>query len=504
MPKMITSKQMAIYMKNKKTDLTQPVAAAKAGISERTGRRIDRGEHGLQKNTKRKWRTRKDPFEEVWNEEIVPSLENGVYEATFILEELQKKYPGKYKNSTLRSLQRKIKKWRALFGKDKEVMFRQVHEPGKLGISDFTRPKEIRVTVKGESFEHIYYHFRLPYSGYNYMQVFIGSGEAYEAFAEGLCGALCDLGGIPETHRTDSLSASFKNLNKDATEDITDRYRALSQHYGMQATRNNPGKGHENGAVESSHHHIKNRIEQSLIVRGNSDFSSLQEYREFIREVTKQHNKHNTKNFEAERACLLPLPTTKAVDYTERVVVVSSSSTVDIKRVTYSVPSRLIGERLHVRLYNDRCECYLGMTHVITLTRSLFPASGQRGRQIDYRHIIECLVRKPGAFRGSKLREAILPNENYRRIYEHAKNTMSYKDADKFIVGALYLAKTQDCENDLAHAIIKLIEAGMLLLLSELQDRFNKNKPVTAATYVSQHNLNSYNEFIPNFQGAQQ
>ena len=501
---MIKKQQLELYMQNRKNGSTQLIAAAKAGLSERTAQRIDRKEQGLQKGIIRYWRTRKDPFEEVWNEEIVPSLEDGVYEATFILEVLQAKHPDKYPNSLLRSLQRRIKEWNALSGKDKEVMFRQVHEPGKLGISDFTHPKEIKVTINGESFEHIYYHFRLPYSGYNYMQIFIGSGEAYEAFAEGLSGALCDLGGVPESHKTDSLSASFKNLNKDANEDITERYRALSQHYGMQATRNNPGKGHENGAIESSHHHIKNRIEQSLIVRGSNDFSSLQEYREFIREVTKQHNKHNAKNFETERACLLPLPTTKAVDYTERVVVVNSSSTVDIKRVTYSVPSRLIGERLHVRLFNDRSECYLGMKHAITLTRSLFPAYGQRGRQIDYRHIIECLVRKPGAFRGSKLRDAILPNENYRRIYEHAKNTMSYKDADKFIVGVLYLAFTNNCENDLEHAIIAIIDAQKPLRLIELQNRFNKDKSDKVVVAVVEHKLNDYNKLIPNYQAAQQ
>jgi transposase len=501
---MITSKQMAIYMKNKKTELTQKVAAAKADISERTGRRIDRGEHGLQKKTKHDWKTRPDPFADVWDKDIEPKLKQGVYEATFILEDLQKKYPGKYQNSTLRTLQRRIQVWRALFGKGKEVMFRQNHEPGKLGISDFTRPKKIKVTINGKPFEHIYYHFRLPYSGYNYMQVFMGSGEPYTAFAEGLQGALFDLGGVPENHRTDSLSASFKNLNKDAITDQTERYKALVEHYGMQATRNNPGKGHENGAVEASHRHIKNRIEQLLLIRESSDFTSIEEYREFIREATKQHNRQNTKNIEVERASLRQLPATKAADYTEAVAVVSCTSTIEIKRVTYSVPSRLIGERLHVRLYNDKLECYLGAAHAITLARTLRPAHGQRGYQIDYRHIIESLVRKPGAFQGSKLREAILPNENYRRIWNHVNGTMSNKDAGKFIVGVLYLAETQNCESDLAHAIIKLIEAGSPLQLSELQNRFTKSKPSIDAINVPQHTLSSYNEFIPNLQGAQQ
>ena len=501
---MITKKQLEIYMENRKTDSTQTLAAAKAGFSERTARTIDRNEHGLQNDTPRCWQTRKDPFAEVWDTEIEPLLTQGVYEATFVLELLQQKHPGEYPNSTLRTLQRKIKRWRALFGKDKEVMFRQVHEPGKLGISDFTHPKNIKVTINGEPLEHIFYHFRLPYSGFNYMQVFMGSGESYTALAQGLQEALYCLGGVPETHRTDSLSASFKNLNMNAKEDLTERYKAFIEHYNMQATRINPGEGHENGAIESSHRHIKNRIDQSLIVRGSSDFASFEEYREFIREITKQHNRPFAKLIEAERASLRPLPATKAADYTEIVAVVSCTSTIDIRRVTYSVPSRLIGERLHVRLYNDKLECYLGRAHVITLLRAPKPARGKRDHKIDYRHIIESLVKKPGAFRGSRLRNAILPNENYQRIWEHVSHTMNITDACKFIVGALHLAANHNCETDLAFAIIELIESKKPLQLSALQNRFNKNKPRLAIVNVSQHPLDTYNHLIPNHCGVQQ
>jgi hypothetical protein len=491
-------------MQNKEAGLTQAVAAAKAGFSERTARAIDRGEHGLQKDTVHDWTTRKDPFEQVWAKEIEPLLMQGAYEATFILEVLQKKYPGEYPDSTLRSLQRKIKKLRALFGKDKEVMFRQTHEPGRLGISDFTHPKNIRVTINGEPFEHIFYHFRLPCSGFNYMQVFRGSGEPFEAFAQGLQEALHLLGGVPETHRTDSLSASFKNLDKNAKDDLTERYKAFVEHYNMQATRINPGEGHENGAVESSHRHIKNRIEQSLIVRGSIDFGSFEEYRGFIKDVTKQHNRRNNKLIETERAHLRPLPATKATDYTEMVVVVSCTSTIEIRRVTYSVPSRLIGEKLHVRVYSDKLECYLGGTHVITLERAAVPAHAQRGHKIDYRHIIGGLVKKPGAFRGAKLRDAILPNEDFRRIWEFVSRTMSNSEASKFIVGALHLAASHNCENDVARVIIGLIEKQEPLKLSILQNKFNHSKHQVPVVDVSQHNLNAYNEFIPARQGAQQ
>ena len=223
----ITKQQVKIYMEKRKDGDTQIIAAAKTGISERSGREIEQGKHCSQKPACKPWRTRKDPFEKVWDSDIVPMLKSGIYEATFILNELQKKYPDEYHSSLLRTLQRRIKVWKAIQGPNKEVMFSQIHEPGQLGVSDFTHPKDISVTINGVFFEHIFYHFRLAYSGYNYVQVFAGSGEPFNALAQGLSEALYHVGGSPKTHRTDSLSASFKNINKDAKDDLTERYQAL-------------------------------------------------------------------------------------------------------------------------------------------------------------------------------------------------------------------------------------------------------------------------------------
>lgn len=499
--KMITAEQIKIYKENRMTGQPQYLAAAKSGFSKRTARRIDHNEHQIKRS--HDWVTRNNPFEEVWDNEIVPLLEQGVYQATFLLQVLQKNHPDKYPDTMLRTLQRKIKEWKALNGPNKEVMFRQVHAPGDLGISDFTHPDTIEVTVCREPLVHIFYHFRLVYSGFNYVQVFEGSGEPYEAFAQGLQEALFFLGGSPKTHRTDSLSASFKNMDKNACDDLTDRYRAFAEHFNMNATRINPGESHENGAVESSHGHIKRRIFQSLIVRGSNDFTSLEEYREFVREVVKQHNRYNCKNLEAEKATLQQLPSTKAVDYKEAVAVVSSTSTINVKRVTYSVPSRLIGERLHIRIYSDKLECYLSNKHVITLIRARNSVKGKRDQVIDYRHLIGSLVKKPGAFRGSQLRNALLPNDNYRYIWEHVDRTMNDKDACRFIVGLLQLAATRNCEAELSQAVIALIENGQQLKLSELQDRFNKLNSAVPVIHTPQHPIAIYNQFIPNYQEVQ-
>jgi hypothetical protein len=428
-------------------------------------------------------------------------LNNGIYAATFILNVLQRQYPGKFNEPVLRTLQRRIKQWKAIQGPAKEVMFRQIHQPGSLGVSDFTHPKDIKVTINGVPFEHIFYHFRLPYSGLNYAQVFAGSGESFTALAQGLSEALHYVGGVPKTHRTDSLSASFKNISKEAKDDITERYKSLVQCYGMEATRINPGKGHENGTIESSHRHLKDRIRQSLIIRASSDFSSLQEYRSFILDVVKQHNKHNAKNVETELARLQALPNTPATTYTETTAVVSCTGTIDVKRVTYSVPSRLIGEKLHVRLYEEKLECYVGVSHALTIRRGHIPARGRRGRVINYVHVIDSLIKKPGAFRACRFRNDLLPNDNYRKIWEYVNHSMPTKEADRFIVGVLHLAAKGRCQDDLGCEILKLIQDGKHLKLNELRSKFMKKKNEPVKLSVRQHSLGSYNTLIQQIVG---
>jgi hypothetical protein len=268
----------------------------------------------------------------------------------------------------------------------------------------------------------------------------------------------------------------------------------------MQATRINPGEGHENGTVESSHGHIKNRVEQSLTVRGSNDFETVEDYQLFIHNVTKKHNQRNAKNVEIERAALKPLPASKAIDYTEVVATVSSSSVIDVRMITYTVPSRLIGERLHVRIYHDKLECYLGSTLTITLVRGHKSANRRRGRSINYHHIISSLVKKPGAFRWCKFRDDILPNANYRAIWEHVDSAMDKKESSKFIVGLLHLASTQNCEEELAEVVLRLIANEQPIKLSELQDIFNARKTIAPNIVISQHSLARYNDLIPGLQ----
>ena len=493
----IKLRQVELYMKARREGYTQIVAAAKAGVSERSGRNI---EQGRRKDPwgKSRWRSCPDPFAAVWESELKPMLEQTpTLTAITLLEYLQDRYPGNHPDSLLRTLQRRVKQWRALCGPDKEVMFRQVHEAGRQGLSDFTKLKRASVTIKGLLFEHLLYHFRLSCSHWSFIKVIQG-GESYTALAEGLQEALERLGGCPKEHRTDSLSAAFKNLEKKAQEDITVRYDALCRHYGMTPTRNNRGQGHENGSVESPHGHLKRRIEQALLLRGSFDFESVQAYQAFIDAVVAKANRRNAKAIESERKLLQPLPQRRSMDYSEQRAVVSSSSTIEVRRVIYTVPSRLQGEVLNVRIYDDRLVCYLGSHYVETLPRLHLSNTRKRGRQVDYRHVIHSLVKKPQAFRYSQLREELLPDANYRFIWQSIDKTMAPQEACKLIVNLLYLAATYHCEKALGERVVTAIKEGQTLSLAQFQKQFCKKPEHTEVEVEIIHTpLEKYNQLIP-------
>jgi hypothetical protein len=493
----IKPRQVEKYMKARRQNYTQENAAVKAGISERSGRAIEQGKRTDPKTTKRAWRTRTDPLATVWESELQPMLEQApTLQAITLLEYLQTKYPDDYPDKVWRTLQRRVKMWQALHGPTKSVMFSQTHEIGRQGLSDFTLLKKVSITIAGKPFDHLLYHFRLAHSHWSSMKVIQG-GESYAAMATGLQEALQKLGGAPKEHRTDSLSAAFKNLSREAQEDITARYDAFCRHYGMTATRNNRGEGHENGSVESPHGHIKRRIEQALLLRGNYDFKSINDYQTFIDEVVDKSNRRNAKAINLEREALLPLPKTSATDYSELRVVVSTSSTIDVRRITYTVPSRLRAEVLTVRLYDDRLVCYLGHQHVITLQRIHVPKS-KRGRQVDYTHVIHSLAKKPQAFRYSRLRDDLLPDANYRSIWSSVDSSMPGKDACKFMVGLLHMAALLNCEKPLGEAVLMAINEGKPLSLSSLQKQFCKNPSNQLADVQIIHpGLENYNQLIP-------
>lgn len=443
----------------------------------------------------RRGRRRPDPLAGIWEGEIEPQLTATPEIRTVeLFEELMRRHP-ELGPGVRRTLERRVQTWRARSGPDREVMFRQVQVPGDLGLSDFTDMSGLGVTIGGRPLAHLLYHFRLAYSGFEHARVVLG-GESYTALAEGLQDALWLLGGVPRRHRTDSLSAAFRNLGLQARIDLTRRYRTLCADLGMEPSRNNRGRSHENGSIESSHGHLKRAIRDALLLRGSRDFAVLEDYRSFIGEVVSRLNSRRMKRIEAERAELGPLPERRSVDYQEATVRVTQSSGFTLKRVFYTVPSRLIGHLLKIALYDDRLEVFVGGAWLLTLPRGWSGPGGRRGRVIDYRHVIHSLRVKPMAFLRLVYRDETFPCDAYRGMFELALERLGERKACRLIVELLFLAHEGCCERQLAAVLADCLGRGEVPDLASLQSRFRPTTGELPKVAVKLPPLSSYDGLI--------
>ena len=467
-------------MKFRQTNMPTP-ASAKAGFSPSSGYRFEHDPRLPSQKQVKRGRRRPDPLAAIWESEIVPMLRLAPgLRPIAIFEEMGRRHP-EIDFGVRRTLERRVRAWRALNGPERDVIFRQEPVPGQLGLSDFTDMRDLGVLVAGERLDHRLYHFRLAFSGWEHAHVVLG-GESFVALAEGLQNALWGLGRVPREHRTDSLSAAFRNLDRNAQEDLTRRYEELCVHYGMMPTRNNLGIAHENGAIESVHGHLKKAIEDALLLRGTRQFDDLDAYRRFVDEVVGRRNRRNSKRLDVERPSLLALPARRTGDYEEKLITVTSRSGFILRKVFYTVPSRLIGHRLRVRLYDDRLECFLGCTQLMTLQRGRTQAPGKHGHVVDYRHIIHALQRKPMALLNLVYREQLFPRRAFARAFEALLAKQTERQACRSTVGLLALAHERACEAELAEIIDAELDAGRLPDLDALRERFKP--PVTSVPEV--------------------
>ncbi len=413
----INDHQMRLYMKSRLTE-KKPASAAQAAMSLRTAYRIENDPRLPSQKPLPRGRRRPDPLVAIFDTEIVPMLEAAPgLRPIGVFEEMQRRHP-ELPDSVRRTMERRIRQWRALHGKDRDVIFRQVQEPGRMGLSDFTEMRDLAVRVAGIELDHRLYHFRLACSGFEHVHVILG-GESYVALAEGLQNALWALGGAPREHRSDSLSAAFRNLDREAREDLTKRYDALCAHYRMEPTPNNRGIAHENGAIESPHGHLKLAIRDALLMRGTMDFEDLVAYRCFLDEIVGRKNARNRQRIDAERAVLQPLPDNRTADYEQELVYVSTSGGFVLRKIFYTVPSRLTRHRPRARLFDDRVELFVGGTRVLTLVRGRPGRDGKRGHVVDYRHVIHALRRKPMELLNLVYRDQLWPRDAYRHTFDH-------------------------------------------------------------------------------------
>jgi hypothetical protein len=446
------NEEVMLYMRNRQKGTTQQVAAARAGMSERTARRYEHtGKLPSELKRPRTWRTRVNPFEEDWPWVVEQLERDPALQVATLFALLCAQHPGKYAPTQVRTLQRQVQQWRFTQGPEKEVYFAQIHHPGERMQSDFTHMEEFQVTIGGVPFPHLLYHSVLTYS--NVEAVSICFAETFEALAEGIERALWQFGGVPEQHRTDHLTAAVKPLSKPEHEEWTQRYEALMNHYGMKPTTNNVREAHENGDVEQSHYRFQQAVDQALRVRASRDFATREAYERFLQDLVRYRNNSRAARYTEDQAALRPLPKQPLAPCREVRVGVSRFSTIQVQGNTYSVPSRLIGSSMLVRVRAEQLEVFVGSKQVLTLPR----LHGKSQHAINYRHLISSLVRKPGAFADYVYREDLYPTSAFRRAYDRLQ-TAAPGSAAKEYVRVLQLAATLS-EVEVEMALILLEEA---------------------------------------------
>jgi hypothetical protein len=436
-------------LKERANGRTQIQAAARAGMSERTAGKYERlGQLPSQLKQPRRYRTRPDPFAAVWPWVVSQLERDPALQGTTLFALLNQLHPGRFQAGQLRTLQAHIAAWRAERGPQREVIFPQVHQPGIAAQSDFTHMTDLGVTLGGLPFPHLVFHLVFVYSNVEAVQLCYS--ETFEALAEGLERCLWQLGGVPQQHRTDHLSAAIRPLDSPGRAEATERYAALLRHYGLEPTTNNAGVAHENGDVEQAHFRFKQAVDQALRVRGSREFPDRASYARFLQNVVKQRNLTRQARWAAEQAALRPLPAAPLALCRELRVPVSRFSTIQVLRNTYSVPSRLIGSTVLVRVRSEVLEVYRGTAHLLTMPRLL--GSGQH--RVDYRHVIWSLVRKPGAFAHYRYRDDLFPSLAFRRAYD-ALVAARVGRADRDYVRVLHLAaSTSEAEVEAALGLL--------------------------------------------------
>jgi len=459
------------------------ISSLRSGMDRKTGRKyLNLEKLPSELRVGRRYRTREDPFESVWPAIQAQIADAPDLEAKTIFEDLVDRKPGQFHPGQLRTLQRKIKSWRAEEGPEKMVFFAQLHRPGEAAQTDFTNANELEVTIGGVAFPHLLCHFVLPYS--NWQCATICKSESMAAVKRGVQTAVFRLGRVPRFHQTDHSSAATHKLSKADLakareadgESVPSRgfnkeYEDFMEHLGMTPRTIAVGEKEQNGDVEAANGAFKRRLNQLLILRGSRDFEDVAEYQSFIDGAVKKANAARSKRVAEELENMSIVTVDRLVEFKDIDVQVTSWSTIRVKRNTYSVHSRLIGERVRVRLYEDRLEVRYNNKRQLTCERLL----GAGGNSINYRHIIWSLVRKPGAFERYRYREALFPTVVFRRAYDALCASLdSHKATVEYLRILKLAAETMECEVE--QALSKLLASGDVPLAGPIREQIAPNE----------------------------
>jgi transposase InsO family protein len=447
---------------NQKGDLN--MSAMKAGMTRKTAAKYMKMKDPQDPpRTRHTWRTRLDDFAEVWPQAeamlaIAPELE-----AKSIFEHLVERFPGRFHEGHLRTFQRRVRQWRAMHGPEKEIHFAQESKPGEVIQTDWTHAGELGITIAGAAYAHLLCHSVLIHSNWEWATRC--ASESLLSLRSGIQAALSHLGRAPRIWQIDNSSTATHRLSNDGKQrGFTDDFLAIAAHFGLLPRTINVGCPNENGDVESLNGHLKRRLRQHLLLRGSAEFASLEQYDVFLVEVLKKANAGRIAKVGEELAVMRELPSTLLPDYQEVEVRVGWQSTIRIKEMAYSVPSRLIGQKVRTRISETQIEVYCGREVVATLPRR----HGRAGAVIDFRHVIAELVRKPGAFAGWRHRESLFPAVIFRKAYDHLVEALGERRGERDYLHLLKLAADTSL-GEVEEALGKIMGTGAVISLDTIR-----------------------------------
>lgn len=444
-------------MRERKKGKNQEQAAAKANLRSRktVGKYEKLGVLPSQLQQPRTYRTRPDAFADDWSTLEKMLVDAPELEAKTLFDWLCEQKPDKYQEGQLRTLQRRVSTWRVL-NQGKTATFDQVREPGEMIQMDGTWMTELGVTIGGQPFKHMLMHCVLPYSNWEWGRVV--QSESLGALRLGLQSTLVKLGYLPRIVQTDNSSAATRRLGQEETgkagekRAYTDEYLHILTHFGLEPRAIHIGASNENGDVEAGNGAFKRSVRQQLLLRGSSDFDTLEAYEAFLFTVLEKRNKLRQERLAEELAVMRPLQATLLSTSGKQRARVSQGSLIRVKEKTYSVPTALIGKMVTVYIHEWSLDIYYASQLIESVPRLI----GNETHHVNYRHVIDSLLRKPGGFRRYRYREDLFPALIFRRAWEELDGRYAPRRADLTYLRVLHLA-AHHLECDVAAALEVLL-----------------------------------------------
>jgi hypothetical protein len=454
---------------NKSGEIT--MSSMKSGMTRKTGLKyLKLGKSPGELKKPHTWRTRKDPFADVADE--IDEMLGNAEELTplTVFTHLQDEYPGRFSDGQLRTLERRVNEWRMEKGGSQIVSIAQSHVPGRLMELDWTSMNALMITICGEHFCHLLCHVVMTYSNWEWAE--IAFSESFQSLKKGFQSGIYHLGAVPEILQTDNSSTATHQVEKGRrARDFNHGYVTFLEHYGVKPRSINVNSPDENGDIESANGHLKRRMEQYLLLRGSRDFTRIEEYSLFLTDVLIKANRNRTAKIKEELDVMRGLPELRLPEYTEEEKTVSSFGTIRVSKIAYSVPSRLKGCRIRVRVHEDRIELFSGVNHIETLERKT-----GCGYKVDYRHVIESLRRKPGAFANCRYKDQLFPSEIFSAAYGRLREHFEERRADREYLEILSLSAGNG-EDKVSEILAALINEKISFTMDTVKRKLNIQMP---------------------------